>query len=91
MYQSAGAGWHMSSPSQQCNFNVALTEEIRWKAALIELLLSTRGLHSYKDIQHRLLRHSCVNNNDLVWARPELTCACVSVHVPVYVCVRNKE
>lgn len=74
MYQSAGAGWHMSSPSQQCNFNVALTEEIRWKAALIELLLSTRGLHSYKDIQHRLLRHSCVNNNDLVWARPELTC-----------------
>lgn len=28
--QSAGAGWHMSSPSFHCNFNVALTEEIRW-------------------------------------------------------------
>lgn len=28
--QSAGAGWHMSSPSFQCNFNVAVTEEIRW-------------------------------------------------------------
>lgn len=76
--RSAGAAWHMSSPSRWCNFNVALTEEIRCRAALIEPLLRTSGLHSFKDTQHRLVRHSCVNSTDLVWSRPGLTSAHVS-------------
>lgn len=45
------------------------------------LWLWTWCLHSFKDIQHRLLRHYCVNNNDLVWTGPGLTCAGVSVCV----------
>lgn len=81
----------MISSSPECNFNVALTEWIRWTAALIEPLLSTCIVHSFKDTQHRLLRHSDVNGSDLVWTGLNCgLCVCVCfVNLCVCVCARD--
>lgn len=80
----------MISSFPGCNFNVALTEGIRWTAALIELFLSTCGVHSFKDTQHQLLRHYDVNGSDLVWTGLNWgLCVCL-VNLRVYVCARDE-
>lgn len=80
----------MISSSPECNFNVALTEGIRWTAALIELLLLTGSVHSFKDTQHRLLRHYNVSGSDLVWTGLNCgLCVCL-VNLCVCVCARDE-